>query len=309
MSTPLIVVGIDVGGEKKGFHAVALSDATYGQKFASHSAQEVASWCKDIGAQVVGVDAPCRWSLTCRARPAERELASEGVFAFATPTRAVAEQKTFYHWMLKGAELFEVIEQDYRLFDGRMAPMSRVCFETFPHAVACALAEKTVSAKHKVAVRRDLLRKMGIETAPLTNIDIVDAALCAIAAQHLLTGTFRAYGDASQGFIVVPASAGRATGHEKVPPKRIVSCPSTEQASHTSAFVSGHTKTTRIGYENKNKQRCDGHRGAAGTDHGQHAYRMVCLRPECGYAYGANGTDVFQRKCPRCQGGAPGIPF
>src|SRR5437879_1467022 len=119
MSDPLIVVGIDVGGEKKGFHAVALSDGRYCQKFASRSAQEVAFWCKNNGAQVVGVDAPCRWSSTGGARPAERQLASEGVFAFATPTRAAAEKKTFYRWMLNGAELFQAIEQDYRLFDGR----------------------------------------------------------------------------------------------------------------------------------------------------------------------------------------------
>ena len=207
MSTRPVVVGIDVGGERKGFHAVALSGGRYSQKFASHSAQDVASWCKDNGARLIGVDAPCRWSSTDRARPAERQLASEGVFAFATPTRATAEKRTFYRWMLNGAELFKVIERDYLLFDGQMTTTSRVCFETFPQAVACALAGKTVSANHKGAVRRDLLRKTGIETTPLTNIDIVDAALCAVAAQHLLEGTFRAYGDATQGIIVVPAHA------------------------------------------------------------------------------------------------------
>jgi hypothetical protein len=74
-------------------------------------------------------------------------------------------------------------------------------------------------------------------------------------------------------------------------------------------FVSGGTETTRIGYVNRNNQLCSGHRGIAGTDHGQLAYRMECLRSECGHVYGANGTDVFQRKCPRCQGGAVGIFF
>jgi hypothetical protein len=42
---------------------------------------------------------------------------------------------------------------------------------------------------------------------PLSNIDLVDAALCALAAQALLAGRFQTYGDAREGFIVVPAWA------------------------------------------------------------------------------------------------------
>ncbi|TXH35054.1 MAG: hypothetical protein E6Q92_12280 [Burkholderiaceae bacterium] len=74
-------------------------------------------------------------------------------------------------------------------------------------------------------------------------------------------------------------------------------------------FRSGDTETTRIGYVNRNNQLCTGHRGTAGTDHGQVVYRMACMRADCGRIYGANGTDVFQRKCPHCQGGAPGLEY
>ena len=74
-------------------------------------------------------------------------------------------------------------------------------------------------------------------------------------------------------------------------------------------FVSGDGSTTQIGQINRNNQRCGGHRGRAGNDHLQRAYRMECLQPTCGNVYGANGSDVFQRKCPKCQGGEPGIEF
>jgi hypothetical protein len=74
-------------------------------------------------------------------------------------------------------------------------------------------------------------------------------------------------------------------------------------------FQSGTGATTQIGYVNRNQQLCEGTRGVAGTDHGAVSYKMVCQRPSCGHEYGSNGTDVFQRKCPRCQGGKPGIPF
>lgn len=75
------------------------------------------------------------------------------------------------------------------------------------------------------------------------------------------------------------------------------------------AFRSGSTQTTQIGYVNPNNQACGGTRGVVGTDHQQVAYRMECQVPGCGQAYGANGTDVFQRKCPYCQGGQPGIAY
>lgn len=76
-----------------------------------------------------------------------------------------------------------------------------------------------------------------------------------------------------------------------------------------SEFSPGDGKTTQIGYVNPNNQRCQGHRGVPGNDHLQWTYRMECLNDGCGHIYGANGSDVFQRKCPRCQGGAPGIDF
>ncbi|WP_376986344.1 type II toxin-antitoxin system ParD family antitoxin [Bosea sp. R86505] len=48
-----------------------------------------------------------------------------------------------------------------------------------------------------------------------------------------------------------------------------------------------------------------------GTDHMQYIWLVACLRgrsaeTECGHFYGSNGSDFFQQKCPRCQGGQPG---
>jgi hypothetical protein len=72
-----------------------------------------------------------------------------------------------------------------------------------------------------------------------------------------------------------------------------------------SRYVDGTAKTTKIGYVNKNNQENHGHCGEAGTDHNSIAYKLECL--DCHYEYWANGTDVFHRKCPNCQGGASGI--
>jgi predicted nuclease with RNAse H fold len=200
------VIGIDVGGPKKGFHAVALREGCYEAKFAALNASAVVDWCLKIGARAIGIDAPCRWSSTGRARTAERSLAKAGISTFATPSREVAETRPFNRWMLNAAELLHLIERHYVLFDGSHMVTGPMCFETFPQAVACALAGEIVSAKRKGIVRRELLRKRGINTAVLTNIDTVDAALCALTAHYFLAGNVKTYGDATDGYIVVPGT-------------------------------------------------------------------------------------------------------
>ena len=75
----------------------------------------------------------------------------------------------------------------------------------------------------------------------------------------------------------------------------------------TLEWRSGDRPSVQIGKANKNGQRCCGHRGVPGTDNLQYAYKVECLK--CGYVYGANGTAMFERRCPECQGGDPGIPY
>jgi predicted Zn-ribbon and HTH transcriptional regulator len=63
------------------------------------------------------------------------------------------------------------------------------------------------------------------------------------------------------------------------------------------------SKTTVAGYVNKHGQENLGSTGRPG-DHNQTVYKMKCR--ECGHVYGANGADIFQKKCPKCQGGTAG---
>ena len=62
-------------------------------------------------------------------------------------------------------------------------------------------------------------------------------------------------------------------------------------------------KSTDIGYINKNQQKNLGRTDTPGTDHNQYFYEMECLN--CGHKYYANGSDIWHRKCPGCQGGNP----
>jgi predicted nuclease with RNAse H fold len=161
---PITGVGIDVGGVRKGFHAVALRDGVYAGQLGTGDVQELADWCRSVvGASVIAIDAPCRWSSDGRARPCERELMRQGI----------------------------------------------CCFETFPHAITWHLRNGEAKARQKRPQRTALLAQAGITTAPLTSIDWIDAALCALAAHRVASGAAcRAYGEPESGLIVVPERPG-----------------------------------------------------------------------------------------------------
>ena len=60
--------------------------------------------------------------------------------------------------------------------------------------------------------------------------------------------------------------------------------------------------TIEVGYINKNNQRNNGRTDKSGIDYGHWFYEMECL--ECGHKYYANGTNLYEKKCPDCQGGS-----
>jgi len=206
------VIGIDVGGSRKGFHAVALTGGAYAARLGTSELQELAHWCRTvIGAQLIAIDAPCRWSSDGRARPCERELNAVGIRCFASPSRtaALSHPSNYYGWMLQGEALYRELEASHPLLSGLPAPglqaSDTACFETFPHAIAWHLRGGNADARQKRPQRRALLEQAGVDTAALTSIDWIDAALCALAAHQLASGQpSRAYGEPASGLIVVP---------------------------------------------------------------------------------------------------------
>ena len=199
----LPVAGIDVGGFAKGFHAVLIAGGRVESVFRSTKPADVAAWCVSTGATTVGVDAPCRWSTGKGARSAERKLSRDGIRAFSTPSYARGATHPFYRWMVNGAEVYQSLERHYRLYDGN-AMAERLCFETFPQAMACSLAGRIVPASDKRNNRREVLRARGLDSPLLTNIDYIDAALCALACFYIRAGAWKSYGDEKDGYIFVP---------------------------------------------------------------------------------------------------------
>jgi predicted RNase H-like nuclease len=207
------VVGIDVGGARKGFHAVALKNGCYLDRNETGDARELAAWCvHGIGARVIAVDAPCRWSVDGRARPAERELRQNGIFCFSSTTRAKAlvHRTDNFGWMLRGEELYQALEATHPLWRGHPSRNERYSFETFPHAVTWHLRGGNASAKRKRIERAELLQTAGIALPVPSGIDTIDAALCALTAHLVATGAQTlSFGDAQTGYIVVPSLQSR----------------------------------------------------------------------------------------------------
>ncbi|WP_254945151.1 DUF429 domain-containing protein [Cyanobium sp. AMD-g] len=200
-------VGIDVGGPRKGFHAVALTGGAYAAQLATSDAEALAHWCRSVVlASLIAIDAPCRWSIDGRARPCERELRQQGIICFASPTRqaAACHPSGYYDWMLQGEALYRALEPSHPL--ATALPIDGPgCFETFPHAITWHLCGGQAQASQKRAQRRELLQQAGIDLAPLTSIDWIDAALCALTAWIVAAGgACVAYGEPQTGWIVVP---------------------------------------------------------------------------------------------------------
>ena len=212
----IITVGIDVGGPRKGFHAVVLRDGAFFALLTSSEVQQVADWCSEQAtASVIAIDAPCRWSFDGRARPCERELMQKGIWCFSSPShqKAHAPHRTgYYDWMLRGEELYQALEATHPLLTA-LPLTGNACFETFPHAITWHLRGGSANARAKRSQRIALLAHAGIDPAPFSSIDLVDAALCALTAHHLATGRpCRAYGEPSTGLIVVPAEVPAGLG-------------------------------------------------------------------------------------------------
>ncbi len=132
----------------------------------------------------------------------------QAIWCFSTPTADTAHQPhptDYYSWMLRGEALYQALHSTHPASEVWPARRKRFCFETFPHAITWHLRGGNADAKQKRTQRRELLERHGITTDELTNIDWLDAALCALVAHKLAGGEpVKTFGEAETGFIIVP---------------------------------------------------------------------------------------------------------
>lgn len=214
-------VGIDVGGAKKGFHCVALSSdrGLDARHFDSHD--EVVDWLRGLVPRIVAIDAPCKWAKKgSSSREAERSLHKDGIHCFFSPdqdgSRRPKKANWNYDWIKQGRKIYDALSKDYPLFVGGRERKA-LTIETFPHGVASALSEVPLSGNSKVRDRRRLLREVcEIDESRLRNIDFVDAALCAYAAECFARDDIQVVGNPGEGYIVLPKGVRRLSHTAKL---------------------------------------------------------------------------------------------
>jgi predicted nuclease with RNAse H fold len=214
LSMMLAVAGVDVGGDKKQCNLVILRGTSILHSAAKIAPGDLLSMCVEHDVVAVGIDAPCQWRAGDGPRKAERELAGERISSFSAPARerAIVNTTGFYDWMFNGERVYQALARTYPLLKKPGYSDGRVSFETYPHAITCAMLGKDVaSAKQKRVQRKQLLDERGIDSSKLTSIDARDAALCALTARYLLEGMSYAIGDAAGGYIQVPAKSSGAS--------------------------------------------------------------------------------------------------
>ena len=216
-----IWVGVDVGGARKGFHAVAVGPGQLVGQRNTRDPEDLAAWCRSLQAGLIAIDAPSRWSGDGRMRPCERQLLREGIRCFASPSReqAIHHPSDYYGWMLRGEALYEALAASHPRCLG-LPITGPACFETFPHAITWQLRGGQADAARKREQRSALLRSAGIALDTFSSLDWIDAALCALAAQRIAAGQpCRVYGEAVSGLILVPAAPAAAPGRARSRPR------------------------------------------------------------------------------------------
>ncbi len=212
-------VGVDVGGVRKGFHLAVLRGQTIESIERLADPALVASRSREVNAAAIAVDAPCGWSASGRSREAERAMLRHGIRAYNVPAKNLAQLHGFHAWMLQGEAAYSMLQGEaaysamqphFPLWTSPATPSEGpFCFETFPHAVTCALLGRIVRGQDKSTDRLAALALAGIRL-PQRKLsqDDVDACLCALAAQLVASGDAQAFGEKREGFVVIPQFRG-----------------------------------------------------------------------------------------------------
>ena len=209
-------VGIDVAA-RRGLDVVTL-DAhrrLVGDPQRVLSPTELEVVISELRPDVVAIDAPPAWRATATVRACERELLRRGLRLYVTPTAEDAGN-AFYDWMRTGFDCFTAAARaGYRPYVGDNG-FGGCVLEVFPHAVTVALRGHAPhpGAGGRTRARREwragALAAAGVDISELRTLDQIDAALAALTGLCALEGAVVAFGDATDGYIVLPRPTDRA---------------------------------------------------------------------------------------------------
>lgn len=186
-------MGVDVGGERKGFDVAVIDHTSLIHLRARLTCAQVVEIAAEVEPRVIGIDSPrCCAPEGSSSRECERMLAREVCGIRWTPDAAAVNAGDYYGWIVHGLELHSALQ-----------PLGADVIEVFPTAAWTRWLGRK-GAQPRSAWTRGGLTKLGLSMIPKrTNQDQRDAIAAAVTARQHSQGTTQAFGD-----IVVPA-AGR----------------------------------------------------------------------------------------------------
>ena len=244
---PIRVLGVDVGGDRKGLDLVVMNEGrAVVLTQARASLENVATVLRDLRPQIVAIDSPPAWNAGGRSRRTERQLAELGISTFPTPS-AVGGEQPFFEWMKAGMAVFALAaEHGYRL--DTTGGRGRRAIEVFPYGTSVVLSGGLKPHGMRAKDWRErILRAHGVATDALRTSDQVDAALAALTGVLVGEGRATYLGDGAEGVIVLPVTAplpryrpGPTPADDEDRLFRYCACGCGRQVVPPREFVSGH---------------------------------------------------------------------
>lgn len=193
----MTVVGIDVGGEKKGFHGCAIDgERIVAGPQALGGVAATVDWVAWFEPTTIAIDSPCEAAPAgTKARPDEKEFNRAGICGIRfTPPLDQLAGNPYYEWIVHGLRLYEALAA--RLPGAEL-------IETFPTA-ALTVWHGPRGTRARGAWSREAFDSLGLEGAPARRLsqDDRDAAAAALVARQYQAGATTAYGK-----IILPAAA------------------------------------------------------------------------------------------------------
>lgn len=176
-------LGIDVGGEKKGFHTAILFEGETRVHALLHfyEVTDLIRFLKSFSTQkkaclkAIAIDGPARaYRSSKNIRSAEKELVSAGYRVFYTPEKGT--DSNFTNWM----------HQSEKLHSSLHAELNVPVYETFPSAVRDQLHASQLNLP---------LRLLADKNRKKHTTDYIDASLCAYTAREVDLNRARVYGN------------------------------------------------------------------------------------------------------------------